>query len=198
MKTIRIVPLAALLSFAAACADAVTEPAATPAEPSAVAVPPLACVKFGPMPPAGTIWGAPNGNIPGDVVLTESTIDVSVERFLAGGVIFFGGARLEPAALIGWGWQNSVHLMDLNLRYHFMAAGGWVLSQVQFNYLDLGGVENLAVNGALYVGNLAGAPAVLGGANVVVGAGAVTITGAVTDLVVGGQNLRVDNVCAAP
>ena len=198
MKTMRFLALAAVPMLAAACADAPTHPAAAPAEPLAVAVPPLACVKFGPMPPAGTMWGAPAGHVPGDLVFTENTIDVTVETFVTPAALVFGQARLEPAAVIGWGSLNSVHLDDLSTRYHFMAAGGWVPGQVGFQFHDLGGIENLSVNGALYVGNLAGAPAVLGGANVVVGAGVVTITGPVVSMTIGGDNLRVDNVCAAP
>jgi hypothetical protein len=200
MKTIRILALAAL-SLAAACADAaVTEPSATPAGPSRVAVPPVACVTFGPAPAAWTVWGAPAGDPVGTVVHVENTIPVTVQRLaLPGGGWIYDHAQLEPAAAIGWGTFNSVRMLDISTEYHFMAAGGWVPTHVRFLYQDLGGIENLAVNGALYVGDIAFAPAVLGGANVVVGAGVVDIAGGpINNVRIGGRNFRVDDVCAAP
>ncbi|HST62702.1 MAG TPA: hypothetical protein VLK84_28610 [Longimicrobium sp.] len=201
MKTPHRLALAALLPLAAACSDqSVTETATAPAGPSAVVGVPPTCVTFGPNPPSGTVWGVPAGNAPGTVVHVENSIDVSVDRLaLPGGVFVYDLARLEDAALIGWGTLNSVHMRDISTTYHFMAAGGWVPMRVRFQYQDLGAVENLAVNGALYVGNIAAAPAALGGATVVVGPGWVDISGAPINTVrIGGQNFRVDNVCATP
>lgn len=195
----RILLLAAALPLAA-CSDAgLTDPAPRPAGPSRVAVAaPPACVKFGPMPAAWTVWGAPAGHVPGSLVHTEATIDVRVQRFVTPAAVLFNQARLEPAAAIGWGSFNSLHLIDISTVYHFMAAGGWVPNFVRFRYQDLGGIENLAINGTLYVGDIALAPAVLGGASVVVTPGVVDITGPVTDLLIGGHNFRVDDLCAAP
>lgn len=199
MKTPRLLALTALLPLAAACSDqGVTETATATAGPSAVVAAAPACVTFGPNPPAWTVWGAPVGQAPGTVVHNELSIDVSVERLVVAGGALYNQVRLEPQAAIGWGSFNSARHIDIATRYHFMAAGGWVPNRVRFRYLDLGGVENLAINGALYVGNLAGAPAALGGAAVVVTPTVVDITGPVTDLRIGGQNLRVDDVCAAP
>lgn len=200
MKTLHILALASL-SLAAACADAaVTAPTATPAGPSEVAVPPVACVTFGPAPAAGTVWGAPVGDAPGSVVHAENTIAVSVHRlFLGGGAWVYNEAHLDAAGAIGWGTFNSVHMIDISTGYNFMAAGGWVPGHVRFRFQDLGGIENLAVNGALYVGDIAFAPPVLGGVNVVVGAGVVDLAGGpINNLLIGGRNFRVDDVCAAP
>jgi hypothetical protein len=199
MKTPHLLAFAALLPLAAACSDqSVTESAAAPAEPSAVMAAPPACVTFGPNPPPWTVWGAPVAQAPGTVVHNELSIDVSVERLVVPGGALYNQVRVEPAAAIGWGTFNSARHIDIATRYHFMAAGGWVPNHVRFRYQDLGGIENLAINGALYVGNLAGAPGGLGGAAVVVTPTFVDITGPVTDLRIGGQNLRVDDVCAAP
>jgi hypothetical protein len=200
MKTTRILALAAL-SLSAACAGAdVTEPSATPAGPSQVAVPPVACVTFGPAPATGTVWGVPSGDAPGAVVHAENTIPVSVHRLsLIGGGTVYNEAHLDAAGAIGWGTFNSVHMIDISTAYHFMAAGGWVPAHVRFRFQDLGGIENLAVNGALYVGDIAAAPAMLGGVNVVVGAGVVDLAGGpINNLLIGGRNFRVDDVCAAP
>jgi hypothetical protein len=198
MKTFHRLALAALLPLAACADQSVTETAAAPADPSSVMAARPACVTFGPAPAAWTVWGVPAGHGPGTLVHVENTIDVTVDPLTTGGgAVLFNQARLEPQAAIGWGTANSLHLNDISTTYHFMAAGGWVPGNVRFQYQDMGGVENLAVNGALYVGNIAFAPAVLGGANVVVGPNTVDITGPVTDLLIGGQDLRVDNVCAA-
>lgn len=198
MKTIRLLPLAAVTMLAAACADTATEPAAAPAGPSSVVGAAPACVTFGPNPPAWTVWGAPAGHVPGSLVHVENSIAVTVDPFNAPGGPFFNQARLEPAAVIGWGTLNSLHLTNISTTYHFMAAGGWVPNNIRFLYRDLGAIENLAINGALYVGDITGAPAVLGGASVFVGTGVVSITGPVNRLTIGGQDFRVENVCAAP
>ena len=199
MKTPHRLVLTALLPLVAACADrSVTETAAAPAEPSAVMAAPPACVTFGPNPPAWTSWGAAAGQAPGTVVHSELSIDVSVERLSLPGGFVYNLARLEPAAATGWGSFNALHMYDIATHYHFMAAGGWVPNRVRFRYQDMGGIENLGINGASYVGNLAGAPGGLGGAAVGVTPTFVDITGPVTDLRIGGENLRVDDVCAAP
>lgn len=200
MIKIRTLVLAAVLPLAAACSEGTpTESAAPPAGPSAVAVPPVACVGFGPAPAAWTVWGVPAGHVPGSLVHTESSINVTTERFatLPAGWTF-DHARVEPAAAIGWGTANTVRLRNISLGFDFMAFGGWVPQHVRFRFRKLGGYENLAINGALYVGNITGAPPVLGGANVVVGPGWVDITGPVNSLLIGGQEFWIDDVCAAP
>src|SRR4029079_3374402 len=72
-------------------------------------------------------------------------------------------------------------------------------------YLDLGGTENLAVNGsAVFVGDIAAAPPAIGGVAVSVTAGpvpggtrgTVVLTGNITSLRIGGQELWIDNICA--
>lgn len=198
MRIIHTLALASLLPLAAACADAaVTEPQAAAAGPSAVVGPAPACVTFGPNPPPGTVWGTPF-HPAGTMVHSENSIRVSVDPLTLPGGAVYNAARLEDAAMIGWGTLNSLYMRRISTTYHFMAAGGWVPNQVRFQYRDLGGLENLNINGALHVGDISTAPAFLGGAAVTVGPGWVNITGPVHRLLIGGESFRVDNVCAAP
>ncbi|HLM66979.1 MAG TPA: hypothetical protein VK358_05585, partial [Longimicrobium sp.] len=114
MKTIHRLALAALLPLGA-CADAApTETAAAPAGPSAVMAPSPACITFGPPPPAWTVWGAPVPQAPGTVVHTEASIPVTVEQFNDGLGWVYNMARIEPAASIGWGTANSLHLLGIS------------------------------------------------------------------------------------
>jgi hypothetical protein len=200
INTMRLLALAALLSGAAACADAgVTEPAAAAAGPSQVAVAAPACVKFGPMPPVGTQWGAPAGHVPGSLVHTEATINVTTHNFFhPGGGFSFDRVRLEPALAVGIGSGNVAHFINLSLRFNFMAAGGWQPNLIRFRYLDLGGHENIAINGALFIGDMSVWPAFLGGANITVFPTYVEITGPVNTLQIGGQEWFVDDLCAWP
>lgn len=200
MRAVRLLALAALSLSAACDAADVTSPAATPAEPSRVTVPPAACVTFDP-PPWGTLWGVPAGHVPGSLVHTENSIDVTVEPIAYGGATWFNVSRLEPDWMIGWGSLNSLHMVDIGTKYHFMNYGGWVPTTVKIHYQDLGAGpdENLEVNGQLYIGDIALAPPVLGGATVTLFPGWVVISGApINDVLIGGQDLRVDDVCAAP
>ena len=81
---------------------------------------------------------------------------------------------------------------------------GFIPRRVTLAYLDLGGNENISVNGdpfPAFIGELANAPPAMGGANVVVtpssgGAGKVEIDGAVFILKIGGQEFWLDDVCA--
>jgi len=99
---------------------------------------------------------------------------------------------------------NAAQTNNIGQRFLISALGTPVL-EVRFEFVDLGGVENLQVNGAaLYIGDLVAAPAAIapgvtcnvttwytpGGLY-----GEVVLTGDVQDLLVGGQELSVDNLC---
>lgn len=195
-KTLRMLALAAL-PLLAACADAVTAPAAAPAGPSAVVGGAPACLNFDWLAP-GETWGGLVGHNTGDMVHSESSVDVTVELFYSGVLALFDHSRAEDATLTGWGSGMHLHLQRISTRYDFMVYGGWTPGHVRFRYRDNGRTENLAVNGAVYMGDISRAPAVLGGASVIVNPGTVDVIGAVNELVIGGDDLWVDDVCATP
>jgi hypothetical protein len=95
---------------------------------------------------------------------------------------------------------------NINLEFDFSGVG-FTPSAVRFEFLDLGGFENISVNdSAIFAGELASAPNPIGGVDISVSTtpvagdrkGVVILTGAVQKLKVGGQEFWIDNVCARP
>jgi hypothetical protein len=162
------------------------------------------CVDFEPPLTLGTQYGAPAGHSPGDLAFTSKGIPVSVHDFnFSGGGTTFNVAHVDLAP-VAFGSGQSMRTNNINLEFAFGGIG-FVPSVVSFEFLDLGGIENLSVNGSpLFVGNLPSAPSPLGGVNVsvtttpVLGGirGVVTLSGPVQTLRVGGQEFWIDNVCA--
>jgi hypothetical protein len=173
------------------------------------------CVKGAPIAPCdrlvdhetrliGEAWGSPFGDAPGDLLFVEDGIPVYIGEYQAGtGGWFYNYCEITNA-LLGFGTAN-VMLINNVVNLYDIAATGLISNTVTFEYLDLGGTENLEVNGApRYVGELDLAPvniapgvtcsvvtwAVPGGKR-----GEVTLTGQVDKLVVGGQEFWIDNIC---
>jgi Concanavalin A-like lectin/glucanases superfamily len=162
------------------------------------------CVDFEPPIVVGTQYGAPVGQPSGTVVITTNAIAVSVADFEVGGNTFFNSASVDtsPVAL-GTGQALRVNNISLDVD---LSALPFAAREVRVDYLDLGGTENLGVNGSsVFVGDLASAPPTLGGVAVSVNAspvtggtrGTVVLSGVVTSLRIGGQELWIDNICAS-
>jgi hypothetical protein len=167
------------------------------------------CVTFEPPPfPLGTTYGAPVGQVSGDLALVSNNISGYVFKFiLSNGNPAFNRAYIDSAPVVFSAGQ-SLRENNINLWFDFTSLG-FIPTKVTFSYLDLGGNENLAVNtSGIYVGELTSAPAGLGGASVSVTStpvpppisgkrGTVTVKGpAVKALLIGGQELWIDSVCA--
>ena len=162
------------------------------------------CVDFESPLTLGTQYGTPAGHNSGDVVFTTNGIPVSVHDFnFAGGGGTFNVARIDVAP-VPFGTGQSMRTNNINLEFDFSNIG-FVPGDVRFEFLDLGGSENISVNGSpIFVGELPSAPNPIGGVNVSVSAspvtggkkGIVTLTGAVQKIRVGGQEFWIDNVCA--
>jgi hypothetical protein len=138
------------------------------------------------------------------VVITTNAIAVSVADFEVGGNTFFNSASVDtsPVAL-GTGQALRVNNISLDVD---LSALPFAAREVRVDYLDLGGTENLGVNGSsVFVGDLASAPPTLGGVAVSVNAspvtggtrGTVVLSGVVSSLRIGGQELWIDNICAS-
>jgi hypothetical protein len=161
------------------------------------------CVDFEPPLAVGTEFGGPAGHSSGTVVITTNGIAVSVADFEIGGNTFLNLASVDTAPpALGAGQVLRVNNISLDVDF---SALPFAAHEVRFEYLDLGGTENLAVNGsAVFVGDLASAPPTLGGVAVSVTAspvaggtrGTVVLTGNVTSLRIGGQELWIDDICA--
>lgn len=162
------------------------------------------CVDFEPPLVAGTQYGTPASQAPGSAIFASQGIKVSVQNFVsASGGPAFNSARIEtPPAPFGSG--QTIRTNNISLEFDFTAIG-YQTSQVQFDYLDLGGSENISVNGSpVFAGELSVAPNPIGGVGLTVTStpvtggksGTVTLTGVVKTLRIGGQEFWIDNVCA--
>lgn len=161
------------------------------------------CVDFEPPLALGTQYGAPVPNNIGQVVFTSNQIPVAVDNFIwSNGGITFNYAQIDHmASPIGGG--QSIRTNEIDLTFNFSQVG-FLPKRVTFSYRDLGGNENLSVNGCFpFNGDLANAPAAMCGANIAVStapvsggvAGKVELQGIVFTMRVGGQELWLDDVC---
>lgn len=166
-----------------------------------------ACVNFGPPPALGTLYGAPAAQVSGDLAFTESLVNVYVYNFKTLSGITFNRAQivLPPVAFSA---GQSIRTTNIALLFDFSGVG-FNVKRVTLYYLDLGGYENLKVNASnVYVGELTSVPPFLAGNSVTVTSsptpppvhgktGTVVVTGAsLTSLLIGGQELWIDKVCA--
>lgn len=162
------------------------------------------CVDFEPPLTLGTQYGAPATNSPGDVIFTTNGVPVSVYDFIftAGGGTF-NVAKIESAP-VPFASGQSIRTNNINLEFDF-GPMRFRPSKVRFDFLDLGGFENLSVNGSpIYAGELLSAPNPIGGVtyNVVMTPvtggkkGTITLSGTVQKLRIGGQEFWIDQLCA--
>jgi hypothetical protein len=161
------------------------------------------CVDFEVPLVVGTQYGTPAGQRAGDVIFTSDGIVVSVHDFMfTGGGGTFNVAQVDLAPALNA--SQTMRTNNITLGFDFGAVG-FLPTRVQFEFLDLGGSEDLSVNGStIFAGDISAAPATLGGATVTVSTtpapggkkGTVTLSGAIDRFMVGGQEFWIDNVCA--
>jgi len=148
-------------------------------------------------------WGDFYGNVPGDLMFVEDGIPVHAENFFVGAFTFFNVCQVDVPGIPGFGFNQVMNINNISNRFD-IAALGITVEQVTFEYADLGGTENLAVNGfPVQVGEFTAfvdpAPGVtLSVVTFPIGGGVraeVTLTGNVQELIVGGQEFFLDNIC---
>src|SRR4030095_3698906 len=124
------------------------------------------CIKFeAPAFPLGTVYGAPTAQVSGDLAFTFNLIDAYIWNFNTFGPgIAFNRAYIDNAP-VAFSPGQSLRFNNISMLFDLQSLGGWVARRVTFAYLDLGGYENLEINGSLYLGELTSAPPVLGGAH---------------------------------
>jgi hypothetical protein len=166
------------------------------------------CIKFEPPDfTIPTVYGAPAAQVSGDLAFTFNLIDAYIWNFNTFGPgIAFNRAYIDNAP-VAFSPGQSLRFNNISMLFDLRNLG-FAVRRVTFAYLDLGGYENLEVNGSLNLGEITSAPPVLGGANVSVSStplppprsgkfGTVTITGNVIKTVrIGGQEFWIDSVCA--
>jgi len=161
------------------------------------------CVDFDPPLQLGASYGGPPyGQVPGSVIFTKNGISVSVRKFFTPST-HFGVARIEKRPGL-FGNSQVVRSNNIGLGFDFSGVG-FTPSVVSYGFVDMGGIENISVNSsAPFVGRLSSFPPSIGPANISVSKtqipggsrGSVTLYGQVKRLVVGGQELWIDRVCA--
>lgn len=164
------------------------------------------CVDFESPLALGTQYGTPVSQSSGDIAFTTASgVTVKIWDFhFTGGGGTFNLAKIDTAP-VPFGSGQSIRTNNINLEFDFSQIG-FTTVQVDFEFLDLGGFENISVNGSspVFVGELSKAPTPIGGVTLAVSEtpitggkkGTVTLIGAVNTLSVGGQEFWIDNVCA--
>ncbi len=152
----------------------------------------------------GTQFGgspAPLSNSPGDLVFTEDGVGVHVDNFTQGAFVGFIsvtiGGFTDPSFP-----TTPATISNIRLDFDISGLGGPVTS-ASFHYADFGGDENLVINGTVIeLSDFVATPAVVAGVNVfalwspIAGGtkGTVTLTGPISSLAIGGQELGIDDV----
>lgn len=149
--------------------------------------------------PLGTLYGSEAPNAPGAVVLTQQGIDMSVEPFLLGDFQDFYRAEISERYQELFD-STPLGLDNISVLFHF-ARVGFEVNRVTLDYVELGGGVNFAVNGLVpsQLVSLADIPEdVAPGVSVTVGSGTVVVSGDIDSLLIGGQELAIDNIVAIP
>ncbi|MCO6437461.1 MAG: PEP-CTERM sorting domain-containing protein [Phycisphaerae bacterium] len=149
--------------------------------------------------PDGMLYGSPVGDVPGEPVLSQAGITMSVESFHFGSFVGFFDARIGGLYADQFGGR-ALQLNNISVMFDFTALP-FDVTQVTFDYLEFGGMNNIAVNGGtIYeLSSMADIPAnVSPGITASVSAGHVTLDGPVDYLLIGGQELAIDNITAVP
>ncbi len=154
----------------------------------------------------GTQYGNPGGSA-GDLIFAEDNIPVSIDSFYfigPGGAFNF--CRVDTLHVLTFGPSKNMAINNVNLIFN-LANLPFTANLVTFDFADYGGHENISVNGApIFAGEFLSAPSPIApGVTMSVAftnpinpkIGTVTLRGQVSKLLVGGQELWLDNICAS-
>ena len=149
--------------------------------------------------PMGTLFGVAAGDAPADLVYSKNGIDMAVDSFFLGSFVGFFDA--EIGGLYSTAFASPALELDNIAVVFSLGSLGFPVTALSFDYVEFGGAVNLAVNGqqVLELESFADlplliAPGVLG----TVAGGSVALTGAISSLRIGGQELIIDNLVVIP
>ena len=163
------------------------------------------CIGFESLEDGGQ-YGAVNGMMPGDELLSEEGVSVTLEEFLYfDGTTDFLNVWASTDPFIGFSGEGVfVFPSNINLLFDFSELSASVTS-VCFDFGDGGGEENLSVNGEpiLVLNNFGEAPTEIAPGvtleieydNTNFPTGTICLTGTIETLLIGGQELALDNIC---
>ena len=159
--------------------------------------------------PVGTRYGQQFGSTPGQVVLTQDGISMSVESFFFTSQNFVGFARGEVGGNVDPLFPTRpLELDNMNVRFDFTQVG-FDVTQVSLEYIELGGLDNFSVNGLpiIETSPLSDLPSNIAGGGVSLlnelldpstGRSRITLFGDIDSVLVGGQEFGVDTIIAIP
>jgi|CXWL01.1.fsa_nt_gi hypothetical protein len=156
-----------------------------------------------PWPAAGQTYGGGIANA-GNVIRTQEGIDVSVETFRTGTF-----EDLNVATLHGPGTDSfaTKHVFFDNINFGFDLTSIAPINHVTIDYHEFGGVNNFSVNGGPIIElspqsggmlSLANHPLLPAGITATVDADSIHLSGIISNFLIGGQELAVDNIVAVP
>jgi hypothetical protein len=148
--------------------------------------------------PSGTIYNQSN-----DSITSFCWYESRTDNLVINNTPKYGSGRLVTGPA---GFGNDQVLNTNNCTLRLKSIGNKKLVTITIDYLDLGGTENLSINGNLYSGELNNAPSRLGNTSVTVTSGpiplpakgktgTITLNGIITELKIGGQEFYLDNIC---
>lgn len=149
--------------------------------------------------PLPHVFGVMAGDLPGDLVLTQNGIDMRLAELVVGSRRDFIEAEIGGAFDVDFA-TTPLSLDSIGVVFDFSNVG-FDVTEVTFEYLDLGGFSNFAVNGhtLFELLRLDGIPTdIAPGVEAIVGDDLITLTGDISSFLVGGQELGIDNVTAVP
>lgn len=145
--------------------------------------------------PLGTVYGSPT-HVDGQLLFTEDGINVRAGVFTAGTFNTLNTATIDPAGSPFA--TRSAGLNNIRFRFQFSSLP-FDVTEASFDYQDFGGTSNVGVNGVVVeINDFSALPASIAGVNLTVTATTVTFTGAINGIIVGGQELWIDNIRAVP
>jgi len=156
---------------------------------------------------SGTRFGRFSGNTPGEVVYSQDNIHMSVENFFFSTTIAFVDGEVGGRGSEAFFPTPPLFLDNLNTRFDFTQLG-FTADRVSFDYLELGGLDNFAVNGRpiIEIQQLNNLPTVVAPGVTLVnelldassGRSRITLTGEIESLLIGGQELAINTIVAVP
>lgn len=159
----------------------------------------VAVVDFESLPVGTQFGGLPLPDSPGDLVFTEDGVGVRVDNFTLGA--FVGFNIVEIGGFTDPSFPTTPATIN-NIRLDFDLSGLGPVTGAAFEYADFGGDENLVINGTvLELPDFSSAPAMVGAVSINVSPpmggspiGQVSLSGPISSLAIGGQELGIDNV----
>lgn len=150
--------------------------------------------------PVGTRYGTSEGTVPGTTVFTTADgISMSVENFQLGSFTGFFSAEVQGPNQFVFP-TNYLSLDNINVKFDFTNLA-FPVSKVTLDYAEFGGGNNFSVNGGsiIEISPLTNLPTnIAPGVTATMTDSTITLNGAISNFLIGGQELNIDNIVAVP